>query len=45
MAWRRPVDKPLFEPMLVNLVTHVYAPIGLNEFLNVEQIIGNMTQS
>ena len=23
MAWRRPGDKPLFEPMLVNLVTHI----------------------
>ena len=23
MAWRRPGDKPLFEPMMVNLVTHV----------------------
>ena len=23
MAWRRPGDKPLFEPMVVNLVTHV----------------------
>ena len=23
MAWRRPGDKPLFEPMMVNLVTHI----------------------
>ena len=23
MAWRQPGDKPLFEPMMVNLVTHV----------------------
>ena len=23
MAWRRPGDKPLFEPMLVNLLTHI----------------------
>ena len=23
MAWRRPGDKPLFVPMLVNLVTHI----------------------
>ena len=24
MAWRRPGDKPLSEPMLVNLLTHIY---------------------
>ena len=23
MAWRRPVDKPLSEPMMVNLLTHI----------------------
>ena len=23
MAWRRPGDKPLFEPMMVNLLTHI----------------------
>ena len=23
MAWRRPGDKPLFEPMMINLVTHI----------------------
>ena len=24
MAWRRPGDKPLSEPMMVNLPTHIY---------------------
>ena len=24
MAWRRPGDKPLLEPMMVNLATHIY---------------------
>ena len=24
MAWRRPGDKPLSEPMMVNLLTHIY---------------------
>ena len=31
MAWRLPGDKPLFEPMMVSLPTHVYASLGLNE--------------
>ena len=31
MAWRRPGDKPLSEPMLVCLPTHLYASLGLNE--------------
>ena len=30
MAWRRPGDKPLSEPMMVRLPTHV-ASLGLNE--------------
>ena len=25
MAWRRPGDKPLSEPMMVNLLTHICA--------------------
>ena len=25
MAWRRPGDKPLFEPMMVSLLTHTRA--------------------
>ena len=24
VAWRRPGDKPLYEPMMVSLLTHVY---------------------
>ena len=32
MAWRRPGDKPLSEPMMVNL----YASLGLNEIILVE---------
>ena len=31
MAWRRPGDKPLSEPTLVSLLTHIYASLGLNE--------------
>ena len=34
MAWRRLGYTPLSEPMLVNLLTHIYASLGLNE-LNV----------
>ena len=31
MAWRRSGDKPLSEPMMVRLPTHIYASLGLNE--------------
>ena len=31
MAWSRPGDKPLSEPMMVSLPTHIYASLGLNE--------------
>ena len=31
MAWRRPGDKPLSEPMMISLQTHIYASLGLNE--------------
>ena len=31
MAWYRSGDKPLFEPMMVRLSTHIYASLGLNE--------------
>ena len=32
MAWRRPGDKPLSEPMMVSLLTwRIYASLGLNE--------------
>ena len=30
MAWHRPSDKPLFEPMMVSLLTQISSP-GLNE--------------
>ena len=35
MAWRRPGDKPLSEPMMFSLLTHIsyfFASLGLNEF-------------
>ena len=31
MAWRRPGDNPLSEAMMVSLLTHIYASLGLNE--------------
>ena len=31
MAWRRPGDKALSEPMMVSVLTHIYASRGLNE--------------
>ena len=31
MAWRRPGDKPLSEPMMVGWSTHIYASLGLIE--------------
>ena len=31
MAWRRPGNKPLSEPMMVILLTHIYASLGPNE--------------
>ena len=31
MAWRRPGDKPLPEPMMFSLSTLIYASRGLNE--------------
>ena len=34
MAWRRPGDKPLSEPMMVRLPMHMYASLGLNELTN-----------
>ena len=37
MAWRRPGDNPLSEPMMVILLTHIYiyiyASLGLNELI------------
>ena len=31
MAWHRPGDKPLSEPMMVSLLAHIYASLGLNQ--------------
>ena len=35
MTWRRPGDKPLFEPMLVNILTHICVtwPQWVNQYL------------
>ena len=30
MAWRHPGDKPLFEPMMIILLTPIYASLGVN---------------
>ena len=35
MAWRRPGDKPLSEPMMASLPTHIYAYLGLNELSQI----------
>ena len=35
MAWRRSGDKPLSEPMMVRLPTHI-SSLGLNELTNIE---------
>ena len=37
MAWRRPGNKPLSEPMMVSLPTHIYASLSLNELKNIFQ--------
>ena len=34
MAWRRPGDKPLSEPMMVLVYWRIYASLGLNELYN-----------
>ena len=31
MAWCQPGDKPLFEPVMIRLPTHLYASLGFNE--------------
>ena len=31
MAWRRPGGKPLYEPIMISLLTHIYASLSLNE--------------
>ena len=36
MAWRRPGDKPLSKPMMVSLLTHIYASLGPNELMTTQ---------
>ena len=31
MDWHRPSDKPVSEPMMISLLTQIYAPRGLSE--------------
>ena len=38
MAWRRPGDKPLSGPMMVRLLPHIYALLGLNELTLIKAI-------
>ena len=33
MAWHRPGDKPLSEPMVISSPRHIYASLGLNELM------------
>ena len=37
MACRRTSDKPLSEPMMVSLLTHIYASLGINELTDIFQ--------
>ena len=37
MAWHKPGDKPLFEPMMISLLTHI-SSLGLNELTHRTQI-------
>ena len=39
MAWRRSGDKPLSEPMMVTLMTHIYASPALNELTAHRQVL------
>ena len=43
MAWRQPGDKPLSEPMMASLLTHIglYASLGLNELTLIPAWISN----
>ena len=38
MAWYRPGDKPLSEPIMVRLLTHIYASLGLNELNDFTEV-------
>ena len=40
MAWLRPVDRPLFEPMMVSLPAHIYgASLGLNALIVISSMV------
>ena len=40
-AWRRPGDKPLSRPMMVGLLTHIYASLGLNDLTTTPSASGD----
>ena len=42
MAWRRPGHKPLSEPMMVQLLAHIYVSPGLNELNKIVRITLNV---
>ena len=42
MAWHHPGDKPLCEPMMVRLLMHIYASLGLNELMKFTSNLGFM---
>ena len=44
VAWRRPGDKPLSEPMIVSLLWRIHASLGFNELKNTSVItaLGSM---
>ena len=42
MAWRRPGHKPLSEPMMVQLLAHIYVSPGLNELNKIVRITMNV---
>ena len=41
MAWRRSGDKPLSESIMVSLLTHIYASLGLDELSHMFSSISN----
>ena len=42
MAWRRPGDKPLSEPMMVSLPTHIC--VTRPQWVNLQQLIGGLVK-
>ena len=48
MAWHRAGDKPLSEPMMVRLLMHLYASLGLNNlksYCSVEGYFGSLDRA